>query len=180
MKITLENPRGIGDWLRIFCLYSTAFPPSERKPFGIIRKMHRQGRADVWKIQKDGKFAGFASTVNGSDLILLDYLAVCKSCRGTGVGSAAMALLMDQYAEKGFFVEIESTKADCPDLPVRQKRRYFYEAAGMGDLGVSARVFGVNMDLLGIRCVLSFESYRSFYHDHYSSWAAQHLEPMES
>ncbi len=179
MNVTMEKPRGNRYWLKILALYLTAFPPAERKPFSIIRKMYHQGNADVWCILKDGKFAGFASTVNGDDLILLDYLAVCKACRGAGAGSAAMELLMAQYAEKGFFVEIESTKEDCTDLPIRKKRRHFYEAAGMVDLGVSAQVFGVKMDLLGIRCAMTFDNYRGFYHDHYSPWAAQHLEPME-
>lgn len=179
MRICLEKPRNNLDWLRIYGLYLTAFPASERKPFGIIRKMHAQAKADVWCILKDGKFAGFAATVNGSDLILLDYLAVQKSYRGGGVGSAAMEQLMSQYAEKGFFVEIESTKVDCIDLPVRLMRRHFYEAAGMADLGVSVQVFGVMMDLLGTRCAMTFEDYRGFYRDHYSPWAAEHIEPMK-
>lgn len=179
MNIALEKPRSSRDWLKIYALYLTAFPASERKPFAIIRKMYCQGRVDVWRILKDGEFAGFASTVNGGNLLLLDYLAVQKFCRGTGVGSSAMRLLMKHYGEQGFFVEIESTKVDCGDLPVRQKRRRFYEAAGMMDLGVSAQVFGVKMDLLGIRCAMTFDSYRGFYHDHYSPWAAQHLQPIE-
>jgi GNAT superfamily N-acetyltransferase len=179
MTVTLEKAHGSSDWLRMYGLYVTAFPPAERKPFSIIRKMYAQERADVWVIRKDGKFAGFATTVNGGDLILLDYLAVRKSCRGNGIGSAAMEKLMQRYCDQGFFVEIESTRVDCPDLPLRQKRRHFYEAAGMMDLGVSAQVFGVKMDLLGIRCTMTFDDYRGFYHDHYSPRAAQHLEPME-
>lgn len=171
----LRKPEHLLHWLRIYRLYRQAFPPSERKPFGIIMKMHRTGRSHVWRILRDGRFAGFATTVNGGDLILLDYLAIGKNCRGQGVGSAAMAAMQAIYADKGFFVEIESTHEDAPNRAQREKRKKFYQAAGMEDLGVEASVFGVRMELLGSRCSLDFEGYRAFYRDHYSPRAADHL-----
>ena len=179
MNTALEKPCGISDWLHMYVLYRKAFPASERKPFGIIRKMYRQGRTDVWCIRRSGKFCGFASTVNGNDLILLDYLAVLPECRGKGVGSASMALLREQYGNKGLFVEIESTLEDGPDQREREKRKQFYQNAGLEPLGVYARVFGVNMELLGAGCFLKFADYRYFYREHYSPWAAEHLEPLE-
>ena len=178
MEITLEKPRGYFDWLRMYILYLSAFPPSERKPFGIIRSMYNGGRTDVWRILRDGKFAGFASTVNGRDLILLDYLAIAKVQRGRGVGSGAMSALMARYSGLGLFVEIETTKKDSHDRMIREKCRRFYENAGMIDLGVSARIFGVEMDLLGVGCALTFGEYQNFYRDYYSPRAAQHLEPL--
>lgn len=176
MEIRLEKPGNALDWLRLHGLYLTAFPPSERKPFSKIRSMYRQGRSDVWCILRGGKFAGLATTVNGADTVLLDYLAVRKSCRGLGVGSAAMAALLEIYRDKGFFVEIETTReaGDNPEERLRRKR--FYQAAGLEDLGVSARIFGVKMDLLGTRCRMSFEDYKNFYRDFYSPRAAEHLE----
>ena len=176
MEITLEKPNSLWHWAEIYALYLTAFPAAERKPFGIIRKMFRQGRTHVWRILREGKFAGFAATVNGANLILLDYLAVRKVYRGMGVGSAAMALLLETYHDKGLFVEIESTRTGAVE---QRKRKAFYLGAGLEDLGTSAMVFGVPMDLLGVRCALDFEAYRAFYHDHYSPWAAEHLEPMK-
>ena len=177
--VTLSTPGGPFRWLQIFGLYRAAFPAAERKPFGIIVKMYRQGRADIWCMEQGGRFAGFATTVNGSDLILLDYLAVGKSRRGQGVGSAAMAQMQRIYGDKGFFVEIESTREDAPNRAWREKRKRFYQAAGMEDLGVEAEVFGVRMELLGSRCSLDFEGYKAFYRDHYSPWAAEHLHEAE-
>lgn len=178
MEIRLEKPRNGWDRLRLHGLYLNAFPAAERKPFGIIRRMNRQGRADVWKILCDGKFAGFAATVNGGDMVLLDYLAVHKRCRGMGIGSAAMALLLECYAHKGFFVEIESTREEGLDRAAREKRKWFYLSAGLAELGVGAQVFGVKMELLGVRCTLDFAGYQNFYRDHYSPWAAEHLEQL--
>jgi GNAT superfamily N-acetyltransferase len=176
LSITLEKPCGPWQWAQIHALYLTAFPAAERKPFGIIRKMFRQGGTHVWRILRSGKFAGFAATVNGDGLILLDYLAVCKTCRGQGIGAAAMRQLLEIYHDKGLFVEIESTRTGQTR---QQKRKAFYLGVGLEDLGTSAMVFGVPMDLLGIRCALDFEGYRSFYRDYYSVWASEHLKPIE-
>ena len=173
MDITMGKPEKMRDWIQIQRLYREAFPGAERKPFSIIRRMYRQGRADVWCFFRAGKYVGFAATVNGNGLILLDYLAVSRKYRGMGVGSEALVLLMREYAAQGVFVEIESTRS-CGVEQLRRKR--FYLSAGMKELGVNARVFGVEMELLGIRCALDFESYRDFYRNHYSRWAAEHLE----
>ena len=174
--IELRKPSRAVHWLRLYKLYLQAFPPAERKPFGTIMKMFRQGRSDVWRILQNGHFAGLATTVNGDDLILLDYLAIEKRRRGHGIGSAAMTELQRLYADKGFFVEIESTREDAPNRAQREKRKRFYQAAGMEPMHVYAGVFGVQMELLGSRCSLDFEDYRAFYRDHYSPRAADHIK----
>lgn len=176
MEIRLKKPGKGLDWLRLYCLYLEAFPASERKPFSRIRRMYREGRTDVWCILRRGQFVGLAATVNGTDTVLLDYLAVSRSCRGKGVGSAAMSALLDIYRDRGVFVEIETIREDCANMEERLRRRQFYLTAGLEDLRVSARIFGVKMDLLGIRCRMSFADYKNFYRDFYSPRAAEHLE----
>lgn len=178
--IQLRKPKSWPDWLRLHGLYRQAFPQEERKPFATIRRMFREGRADVWLVEADGRFAGMASTVNGGELILLDYFAVRKRWRGRGIGSAALARMQQLYGDRGFFVEIESTREQAPNLIQREKRRRFYQAAGMEPMEVHADVFGVKMELLGSRCRLDFNGYRAFYRDHYSPWAAAHIKPWDA
>lgn len=161
----------------IFLLYRSAFPRQERKPFNRITAMVKQGRSDLWTIRYDGRFAGFAATVNAPDLVLLDYLAVSKKYRGWGIGTAALKTLMGRYP--ALFVEIESTFADAPNRVEREKRKRFYVNCGMIPMGTEADLFGIRMELLGVRCHLDFESYRSFYRDHYSPWAAEHVRPVK-
>lgn len=178
-RVQLRKPNRIFDWLRVYRLYREAFPASERKPFSIIVKMYRQRKTDLWCVTQDGRFAGMAATINGEDLILLDYFAVVKSLRGQGIGSEAMGLLQTQYRDVGLFVEIESTGEASPNPLQRQKRKQFYRDAGMEELGTEANVFGVRMELLGSRCILDFEGYRAFYRDQYSPWAAEHILPVQ-
>ena len=163
----------------LYLLYLGAFPPSERKPFGKILRMAKEGRTDLWTIRTDGKFAGLAATVNSPDIVLLDYFAVKKGLRGKGVGSAALRELERNYADRGFFVEIESTRENSSNRQERENRKRFYEHCGMAPMGTEADVFGIRMELLGVRCHLDFEGYRSFYRDNYSPWAAEHIKPVE-
>ena len=163
----------------MFALYRTAFPREERKPFSRILKTARAGKADLWTIRTGGRFAGFAATVNGKELILLDYFAVKASLRGRGVGREALKALMEVYRDRGFFVEIESTFEDAPNAKERKRRKKFYVNCGMEPMGTEADVFGVRMELLGVRCFLDFEGYRSFYRDNYSPWVADHIREVD-
>lgn len=173
----LKKP-GFADWLRIHRLYRKAFPRSERKPFFLIMRMFRKGVTDVWCLQHAGKFAGLAITINSPEIVLLDYFAVCKPLRGQGVGTAALQALDKRYADKGFFVEIESTLIPSPERDMRLRRKHFYLEAGLEEMHTTARLFGVEMELLGVRCHLNFAQYHGFYRDNYSQWAANHVTPI--
>ena len=176
--MTTINPMKKQEIPAIFVLYRNAFPRSERKPFGIILRMTKEGRADLWTIRHNGRFAGFAATVNAPELILLDYFAVKKSLRGQGVGFAGLRQIEGKYHDRGFFIEIESTFEDAPNREQREKRKKFYVNCGMIPMGTEADVFGIRMELLGVRCHLDFEAYRNFYGEHYSPWAAEHIKEI--
>ena len=174
MDLILKKP-GLLRWLQVYRLYRGTFPASERKPFSIIVNMYRAGKTDLWCMERAGKLAGFAATINGPELILLDYLAVSPEFRGQGLGTAVMKQLLEKYAGFGLFVEIESIFEDAPDLAIREKRRDFYRNCGLEPLGVVAEVFGVNMELLGRGCSLDLAAYQGFYREQYSPWAAEHI-----
>lgn len=165
--------------MRIHRLYRSAFPNSERKPFSMITSKRKKGTTDIWYFSKDDVFVGFATTVNSQSLILLDYLAVPEKLRGQGFGSEILALLRMHYVGKGLFLEIESVLDDSPNLEQRLKRKQFYLSNGMTDLHTEACVFGVNMELLGFDCQLSFEEYREFYRKHLSEFAANNVTVPE-
>lgn len=166
-------------WLRIYLLYRRSFPRSERKPFSMILSMRRRGKTDVWCYAQDGRFAGFATTINGESLVLLDYLAVETKLRSRGVGSRILRHLKQAYPGRGVFVEIESAFEDGPDRQDRIRRKRFYMKNGMQPARVMASVFGVNMELLCWNCHVDFFQYHAFYRDHYNPWAAEHILEAE-
>ena len=166
------------EWWQIWRLYRQAFPREERKPFAIIRRMYRMGKTDVWVLRRGGAFAGFATTINGDGLVLLDYLAVSERQRGRGAGSAALQALTEAYPGCGLFVEIESAFCPGEEQAQKQRRRLFYQRAGFASCRTMASVFGVPMELLGHGCCVDFETYHRFYCTHYSAWAGKHITPL--
>ena len=143
--LTYSAPRGLRQWAEIYVLYQKAFPRSEKKPFSMIRSMHKKGASDVWRFHRNGRFAGIIITINGEENILLDYLAVEEKQRGTGIGSEILRLMKTHYAGKGVFLEIESVYEDCDNKPERLRRKHFYEKCGMESMDVFVWLFGVKM-----------------------------------
>lgn len=178
-SIKLIRPKRLHHWISIYRLYMDAFPVSERKPFSMIVRMFRNGKTDVWYCTDHGTFIGLAITINGEDVILLDYFAIIKNSRGSGFGSAVLQELIRHYEPRGLFGEIESTYENCPDRVMRIRRKQFYLDNGLREMGVMVKLFGVNMELLTTGKQLTFDQYRSFYRDNYSTWAAEHILPPD-
>lgn len=170
---------GPAQWFQVYRLYRSAFPRCERKPFRMIVSMWKKGKTDVWCCKWQGRFAGFATTINDERLVLLDYLAIGSELRGKGIGSRMLDVLKQAYPGWGLFVEIESPFEAAPDARERRQRKRFYETNGMQPAGVMAGVFGVKMELLCWNCRVDFERYHAFYRDNYSPWAADHIIEAE-
>ena len=171
----LRKVRSTKDWRDIKKLYKRAFPLNEKKPFWLIRNKFETGQADVWVLDRNGEFSGLAITMNGDDLVLLDYFAVRADKRGCGIGSEALEALQEQYGDRRFFLEIESVDKQSSKLAERQRRKKFYLANRMQELGVEVKLFGVDMELLGHNCEVSFEEYRNLYLITYGNWAARNV-----
>ena len=174
--MVIKAPKRLREWLKVYGLYQSAFPANEKKPFSMIRTMCKKGKSDVWYCVENGKFAGLVITINGPDEILLDYLAVAKNRRGQGIGSQILKAMREQYAEKGVFLEIEIVDEAAANYEERKRRKQFYLSNGMTPMNVFVELFGVDMELLGFDCSLTFEEYHDFYRDNYNEWAAEHVK----
>jgi len=172
----IKKPFGLLEWFRIYRLYQSAFPASEKKPFSMIRAMHKKDKSDVWYCEENGKFTGLVITINGPDMILLDYLAVAKKRRGLGNGSKILQKMREQYAGNGVFLEIEIVDEAAENFEERKRRKQFYLKNGMTPMNVFVELFGVDMELLGFDCCITFEEYHDFYRDNYNEWAAEHVK----
>lgn len=163
-------------WYRLYRLYCEAFPSYERKPFSLIRSMQRKGKSDVWYFEKEGSFAGLVFTINSNNVILIDYLAIDANKRGEGIGSEIITQLRDYYPDKGIFVEIESVFDKCENIDERMRRKQFYLNNDMIPMKVMVVLFGVEMELLGFNCCLTYDEYYSFYKDNYGDFAAKNIK----
>ena len=172
-------PKGIAQWADIYQLYRKSFPRSERKPFAMICKKHREGKTDIGRFTRDGKFAGLIITINGDHHILIDYLAVAEDQRGTGIGTGILQLMRKHYEGKSVFLEIESVYEECENKEERLRRKHFYEKCGLESIGVFVWLFGVKMELMSFGCKLTYNEYHAFYRDNYGQWAADHIQEAQ-
>lgn len=166
------------EWRVLETLYEAAFPENERKPFEMIREKNRQGVTDVWVIEEAEEFSGLAVTMNGEDLVLLDYFAICEEKRGRGLGGRSLRALQEQYRGKRFFLEVESLKVAADNMEERRRRKQFYLNNGMKELGVYAKLFGVEFELLGYGGDVDFRAYFSLYDKIYGEYASRFLEEL--
>lgn len=163
------------EWSVLENLYKSAFPENERKPFEMIREKYFRKMTDVWVIEEEGTFSGFAITMNGKDLVLLDYFAICEEKRGMGLGGRSLRALQKLYEGKRFFLEVESLDVPADNMEERRRRKQFYLNNGMAELGVQAKLFGVEFELLGYECEVNFQDYFSLYDMIYGKYASQFL-----
>ena len=176
-RVDLRSPRG-GQWLRLWTQYLTAFPAAERKPIRRLLRHRALGRAKIWALCRDGKFAGLVMTMESPELVQLDYLAVCKKERSSGLGGEALKLLREKLDGRPMFLEIEDADQPGADQALRKRRREFYLRSGMEPLGIRVEVYDVQMELLGFNCELTFDEYLAFYRDYYRPQAAEHIRQM--
>ena len=80
-------------------LYKSSFPPNELKPLWLILLKFFQHQSDIWIIEENNIFSGIAITINGDNLVLLDYFAIDQNKRGKGLGSKSLQLLQAQMVE---------------------------------------------------------------------------------
>ena len=104
-------------------------------PVGILARgyVYRDCRARVWTVEEDCRIVGLAMVREFDEEPLgyeLQQLLIDRREQGRGVGSAALALVLDRLRDEGRWptVEVCVKMADAPALRI-------YEKAGFTDSG---------------------------------------------
>lgn len=170
------KPKKISEYIRLFNLYEKAFPRSEKKSIFMILSMQKCGATDIWYFEENGKFLGLAITINSPDIILVDYFAVSEKLRGKGYGERMLKAIIQHYEGRGVFLEIEVPYEWADNYKDRLRRRSFYvDRVGLTPMGTTAKLFGVDMELLGSGCHLTYDEYRNFYLNNYGRFAYDNI-----
>lgn len=159
-------------------LYLSAFPECERKPFSLLIEKCKTDQVDIWRLEEEGQFCGLVITMNDADLVLIDYLAISTEKRGCGCGSKALDLIRGAYPARRVFLEIESTSVQADNYEQRISRKHFYLKNGLRELGIEAKVFDTEMELLTFEKDLTFEEYQNIYANVYGKEKADKVLPL--
>lgn len=142
----------------IYNRYMTAdFPQDELKPLDRILYTMETGLSCAYGIYEQDDLRGYAVLIvpDGLRYGLLDYLAVLKEYRGTGVGHAFFELVGDTLSARypalgGFLIESENIAfaADDRERQIRKKRISFYQQNHCAMTTLGSRLFGVEYSIL--------------------------------
>ncbi len=157
-----ENPAK-ENMKKLKSLYERAFPKEEKKPFGLMKRLAKQGKMKIFAAEENGELLGLAIMMLHSDIALLDYLAIDESKRGMGVGGKVIENLKEIYKDKRLLLEIEDTASDAPDIETRKRRKKFYLSHGLSVMPYKICLFGVDMEVLTFGGEVSFEEYHEVY-----------------
>ena len=145
-------------------LYEDAFPEGERKAFDYLLTKQSERVYDLWTVvDKTRAFVGLVTAVRYQDYVLLDYLAICPTVRGQGIGHRVLEAVRQQYRGAHLFLEIEVPCAAAENAAQRERRLAFYLDAGLVRTGVRAHIYGDEMELLAYPedvAAISFSLYR--------------------
>ena len=144
-------------------LYLKAFPKEERKPFLLMVKKVEEKTMSIFAIVDGDEFIGEVILVHYKDIVLLDYFAIEENHRGKGYGSKTLNLLFEMFSGKKILLEIETTLKPSVDIETKKRRKNFYLNAGFKPMDYFVSLFGVEMEILTIGGVVSFEEYHQIF-----------------
>ncbi|MBQ9518611.1 MAG: hypothetical protein IJR59_01805 [Firmicutes bacterium] len=133
------------------------FPANELKPFSSIERGLAENRYDCIGLFDGEDILGYAffAILKTDDMTacLLDYLAIEKSRRNTGLGSEFFTLLSDYLKNVSIaLLETENTEYAVTDEEkrIQTARQNFYRKNNCADTGITARVFGAEYNIYKI------------------------------
>ena len=128
------------------------FPGNELKSLAMIEKVFREGRYLCYGAKEGTDILAYAFFVRTEGQYLLDYFAVKKELRGSGIGSGFLKELNSRYLREATCVLVE---VDDPffagndkEKTICERRLAFYLGKGLLDTGAKARTFGADFLIL--------------------------------
>lgn len=151
--------RAMPEYGRVKDLYKSAFPKDERAPFPLLAHKAKMGRAEFLIAFDGDRFVGLAYMVCSDGFAYLFYLAVDKSLRAKGYGSAILSALKKRYSDKTLFLALEELDEAAPNINERKRRREFYEKNGFTGIPYKLKEASVIYDVMSIGGIVTPRDY---------------------
>ena len=129
-------------------IYFESFPKTERMPFSMMVAMSKLWNTDFLSFFDDDKLCGFVYLAHNRKIVFVMFLAVDKTLRSKGYGSAILQEIQNRYPNKKFIISIEPCDNNAPDIDLRTRRKGFYMRNGYKETGHRMKLNGVVQEIL--------------------------------
>lgn len=118
---------------QINTIYEDSFPPAEREPIECLTNLQVEKKRILFVVYQDNTIVGFASVrrFNDRSLLFLDYFAIKKEARNSGIGGRVLNLIATDLrrfrAAQALIWEVESPADSSGEVKhLRERRIQFY------------------------------------------------------
>ena len=129
-------------------IYFESFPKTERMPFSMMVAMSKLWNTDFLSFFDDDKLCGFVYLAHNRKIVFVMFLAVDKTLRSKGYGSAILQEIQNRYPNKKIIISIEPCDNNAPDIDLRTRRKGFYMRNGYKETGHRMKLNGVVQEIL--------------------------------
>lgn len=129
-------------------LYTHAFPRLERIPFPFLFLRSKENWIDFLAFYEEDVFCGFVYLTSSLVHTNIAYLAVNKTLRSLGYGSAILQFVKERYPTHTIALEIERLDQSAPTYEQQKKRKNFYLRNGFQESGYCAYIYHVEYEIL--------------------------------
>lgn len=129
-------------------IYFEAFPKKERMPFPMMVAMSKLWNTKFLGFYDADTLCGFTYLAQNSKIVFVMFLAVDKSLRSKGYGSAILHEIQKMYPNKKIIISIEPCDENASDIAVRKSRKAFYMRNGYRETGYRMKLNGVIQEII--------------------------------
>lgn len=146
-------------WTEIKKIYMEAFPKRERKPFFILKRSVKKGKAKIMIAIEEEQLLGFVVLIPYNNMVMVDYLAVNSNIRSKGTGSFIIQNVCKLFENKKIVLLIESIDNVAENKKQRIARRRFYLKNGFSTSSIFIKGTSGEMEVLKYGGIVSNEEY---------------------
>jgi ribosomal protein S18 acetylase RimI-like enzyme len=121
------------EFMQAMDIYLEAIPPSEQQQIDVIKERIIVKKEQLIIGQENGKVKCMAIIypLQGTNYVLIDYLAIKREFRQQGIGSKLLRYIQDTYSQKGIRLigEVEDFNYGN-NQEIKKRRMRFYRRSG--------------------------------------------------
>lgn len=144
-------------------IYIDSFPKKERMPFQMMVAMSKLWNTDFWAFYDKDTLCGFIYLAHNRKIVFVMFLAVDKTIRSNGYGSAILQEIQYKYPDKKIIISIEPCDKNAPDIELRVRRKGFYLRNGYRETGYRMELNGVVQEIIISNGEFDKKQFRTFF-----------------